>query len=302
MKKKVLIVNPMPPSGYQRVRFGRIVPYSLPVLGGMLQEIGWQIRILDMSFEPLALGDESVVFITGQTAQAKEMEKAARQARMAGKIVVCGGIHASMCPGEVTQWSDVVFRGETEGRLLKIMEAIEKGRPQKIYNFFGQHPSLDRVPIPVHDQVPSYSGVFIRPLQTTRGCPYNCDICSVTAFSGRCLRHRCLSDIEIELKLLEKLKTKILFLVDDDAFEDSRYSTELIKLLGRFRFHVIAQTRSTLATRRTKLLAKAAKADFSWPLLVLRELMIKISNKWARVSVCQKIVKQSGFFINLEWQ
>lgn len=263
MKKKVLIVNPTPPAGFRGLRLISFVPYSLPLLASMLQEAGWQARILDMNFEPLALGDEPVVFITGQTAQAKSMEWVARRAKAVGKTVVCGGIHASVCSEEVSRWSDVVFKGEAEGRLSEIMVAIERGRHRKIYDFFGKHPNLDQMPVPAHDQIPSSYKLLVRTLQTTRGCPYNCDICSVTTFSGHRLRHRPLAGIEHELKLLKKLKTRFLFLSDDDAFEDSQYSKELIKLLKRFQFFVAAQTRSTIATRKTKLLAEAAKAGLS---------------------------------------
>lgn len=262
LKRKALVVNPIPPSGYRQVRFGQMVPYSLPVLAGMLMEAGWEARILDMNFEPLIWEDESVVFITGQTAQAESMKSMAKKAKAAGKMVVMGGIHASMCPEDLEKWSDVIFRGELEGRVGGLMEEIERGRQKKVYDYFGQPPDLKGTPIPAHDKVPRYPGVFIRTLQTTRGCPYNCDICSVTAFNGHRLRHRPLGDIERELKLLKRLKTKILFLVDDDAFEDKAYSKELINLLGRFNFRIIAQCRVTLATQKEKLLAEAAQAGF----------------------------------------
>lgn len=294
MKRKVLIVNPNPPPGFRKLRLFRFVPYSLPLLASMLQEVGWQARILDMGFEPLVLGDEPVIFITGQTAQAKSMREVARQAQRAGKIVVCGGIHASMCPEEVSRWSDIVFRGEAEGRLSKVMKGIESGKYREIYDFLGKPPDLSKTPIPAHDQIPAYYKLRIRTIQTTRGCPYNCDICSVTVFNGHRLRHRPLSDIERELKFLEKLGTRFLFLADDDAFEDPQYSGELIKLLGRFQFFIGAQTRATLATRKTDLLEKAAKAGLSLAFVGLERMSnedLKQMGKGTSVSENQEAIR-----------
>ncbi len=63
-------------------------------------------------------------------------------------------------------------------------------------------------------------------IQTTRGCPFDCEFCSVTAFYGRTYRKRPVADVLAELEQLRK-KNSFLFFVDDNLVADRRYALEL---------------------------------------------------------------------------
>ncbi len=65
-------------------------------------------------------------------------------------------------------------------------------------------------------------------LQTTRGCPFDCEFCSVTAFYGRKYRER---PVELVLAELEKLRrdNSFAFFVDDNLVADRNYALSLFR-------------------------------------------------------------------------
>jgi radical SAM superfamily enzyme YgiQ (UPF0313 family) len=50
-------------------------------------------------------------------------------------------------------------------------------------------------------------------IQTSRGCPFNCDFCSVSLFNGNHYRHRPVDEVIEELKAI---KSKTVFILDDN--------------------------------------------------------------------------------------
>jgi radical SAM superfamily enzyme YgiQ (UPF0313 family) len=71
------------------------------------------------------------------------------------------------------------------------------------------------------------SGNFsIAPIETTRGCPYNCDFCSVSRFFGTRQRHKSIHDIITDI---ESCKEKNLFFLDDNITGDKHYAKELFR-------------------------------------------------------------------------
>ena len=60
-------------------------------------------------------------------------------------------------------------------------------------------------------------------IQTSRGCPLDCDFCSVTAFNGRQYRRRPTDDV---LDELETIAGELLFFVDDNIIGYGRHSRE----------------------------------------------------------------------------
>lgn len=52
-------------------------------------------------------------------------------------------------------------------------------------------------------------------IQTTRGCPFGCEFCSVTAFNGAEYRQRPVNEVLDELQTLKK---KVIYFIDDNFF------------------------------------------------------------------------------------
>jgi radical SAM superfamily enzyme YgiQ (UPF0313 family) len=65
-------------------------------------------------------------------------------------------------------------------------------------------------------------------IQATRGCPFNCEYCAVTAFFGKKFRTRPIADVVDEIK---KFDTRDFFFVDDNIIGESSYAKELFRAL-----------------------------------------------------------------------
>ncbi|HPS63169.1 MAG TPA: radical SAM protein, partial [Bacteroidales bacterium] len=129
--------------------------------------------------------------------------------REKGIPTVIGGIHASMCPEEAGRFVDCVVTGEAETIWPRVIADFENGRLQPLYN--GPLSDLVRSPKPRRELF--HPGYVFASVQTTRGCPMNCDFCSVTAFNGSHYRYRPIDEVIEEMK---EIPQRNLFILDDN--------------------------------------------------------------------------------------
>ncbi len=161
-------------------------------------------------------------------------------------VTVIGGSHASTVPEDVVKHkdTDVAVVGEGEFTFLELCSALYKG--EKYYSLPGiayrkdgeitvndrRMPSekLDEIPFPdlsllpglkLYNPMPHWgkSGHFSTMI-TSRGCPYNCSYCSVTADQGRKYRYRSAQNIFDELV---ELSSK--YGVTEVSFRDGTFTT-----------------------------------------------------------------------------
>ncbi|MDK9718221.1 MAG: B12-binding domain-containing radical SAM protein, partial [Trichlorobacter sp.] len=143
------------------------------------------------------------------------------------KTVVMGGFHASNLPDEALQHVDSVVVGEGELAWPQLLADFQSGRLQRVYRAAGL---IDTTLIPpARREIFKGSGhLFTNTIQTTRGCPFDCEFCSVTAFYGRKYRKRSVEQVLAELQELRKANSFVFF-VDDNIVADRRYSLPLFE-------------------------------------------------------------------------
>ena len=129
--------------------------------------------------------------------------------REKGIPTVIGGIHASMCPEEAGRFVDCVVTGEAESVWPKVIEDYSNGLLQKRYT--GALTDLIKSPKPRRELF--HPGYIFASIQTTRGCPMNCDFCSVTAFNGSHYRYRPIDEVIDEM---EEIPQRNIFILDDN--------------------------------------------------------------------------------------
>ena len=210
--KHLLLINPVNStrSGFSVSRSSRFPPLGLGVVAALTSS-DWSVELLDENIAPFEYRDADVVGITAFTSAAPRAYEIAAAYRAEGTPVVMGGIHASMCPSEAEQYVDAVVIGEAESVWQQVLEDIEKGQLQKRY--LGEWLDPGSLPAPCRD---IYSDQYLfASIQTARGCPLNCDFCSVTAYNGSRYRRRPTAHI---LDELESIPNELLFFVDDNIF------------------------------------------------------------------------------------
>ena len=208
-------------------RLARPEPLALETVAGTVPD--HEVRIFDMRADPNLEGileefQPDMVGTTGFTAEVPHSQEICRTTKRAlpETRVVVGGHHVTMSPSEFESPDvDFVVMGEGELSFPALVRAVEKGEhPSRVpgigyfenghLNFTAPAPplkNLDEVPFPRRDLVEQYrSGYFFRfwddvyTIETTRGCPYHCNFCSVWRFFGGKVRfkspERVISEIE----------------------------------------------------------------------------------------------------------
>ena len=171
-------------------------------------------------------GDYDVIGISIMTQTCISGYRIANEFKKRGKIVVFGGIHATAMPDEAIRFGNAVVIGEAEGLWDIVLDDIKHNRLKPFYKL-EKLPDLQSHVMPRRDLIKCSSGKFsIAPIETTRGCPYNCDFCTVSRFFGTRQRHKPIRDIITDI---ESCQEKNLFFLDDNITGDKRYAKELFR-------------------------------------------------------------------------
>jgi radical SAM superfamily enzyme YgiQ (UPF0313 family) len=142
--------------------------------------------------------------------------------------VVLGGIHATLFPDEALEHADTVVVGEAEKIWPLFLEEMAAGRAQRVYRCEVE-PDLQRTVIPRWDLVKN-SYYLTQLVQTTRGCPFDCDFCMIRSLYGR-PRSKPVSCVLAEIEAAGRLKrvpgqSRIMF-ADDNIVASPAYAKEL---------------------------------------------------------------------------
>jgi len=207
-----------------RAGFARL---SLPIIAALTPE-DVDVRILDARVEEVNY-DEPVdlVGITGLTSEIPHAYEIADGFRKKGTKVVMGGVHVSALPQEALQHADSVVVGEAELVWKQVIDDCRAGSLKPVYkadNFID----MKDVPVPRRSLLNYDMYTSFSTLQSTRGCPFKCDFCSVTTFFGNSYRCRPVEDVINEVKGLPD--KKVVFL-DDNIVGRPKYAKELMKAL-----------------------------------------------------------------------
>lgn len=252
--------------------------YQLPRLGGVLlatimKQNGYEAKALYMSSREVISRQvkADLVGISTITSTARSAYELGDWFCARGTPVVYGGPHATFLPEEALQHGDYVITGEGEAGLPLLAEALN-GRgtrgavPGLVWREDGITRSnppappiedLDSLPFPdftLLDMGPRTkmgiqgAGKSTIPMQTSRGCPFDCTFCSVTGMFGRGYRHRSTASIVAELVRYNP-KQHIIFFYDDNFAANPRKTKELLREMVRRRlgFEWSTQVRSDVA-------------------------------------------------------
>ena len=209
--KKILLINPaFKGSLHSNIKVLASPPLNLAMIARYTPE-QYEVEIVDDAVEDLDFNAPAdLVGITCMTPLAPRAYELATHFRKRGVPVVIGGIHASYMPEEALRYADAVVVGEAETSWPKLLEDFTQGRMQKIYKTSGQ-PDIENLLPPRRDLL--RGKYFVETVQTGRGCPFNCNFCSVTAFNGS--RYR-LRNIDSVIEEIKSIKSKRIFIVDDN--------------------------------------------------------------------------------------
>jgi radical SAM superfamily enzyme YgiQ (UPF0313 family) len=215
--KRILLINPAyTDSVHTNIKVLAIPPLNLAMIARHTPE-DYDVRIVDEAVETLEPDTPAdLVGITCMTPLAPRAYAIAQKFRERGIPVVMGGIHVSYVTDEALRYADAVVVGEGEGVWPQVLEDFERGALQKVYRVCAP-PDIENLPAPRRDLL--RGKYFVETVQTGRGCPINCNFCSVTAFNGP--RYR-LRNIDTVIEEIHAMKSKRIFIVDDNIIGSGR--------------------------------------------------------------------------------
>lgn len=245
------------------VNRGRVIAQlpslALLTLAGATPE-GVELEYLEVddveSFAQKPRLDFDLVALSTYTARAFDAYLVADAYRAHGVPVVFGGLHASVLPEEVAQHADAVVVGEGELTWPEVVRDFQRGGRAGLKRYYrearpGQF-DLAKAPMPRFDLLLPTSrktsravseplaedglqrlGVYNRiTIQTTRGCPWDCDFCAASKLYGP--RYR-IKPVDLVLKELDMVwslwRRPFIEFADDNTFVDKSWAKRLLREL-----------------------------------------------------------------------
>jgi radical SAM superfamily enzyme YgiQ (UPF0313 family) len=191
-----------------------------------------RLRLVSETVEDIPFEEDwDLVGLTGMGSGIVRAWQIADAFRSRGKTVVIGGIAASL--GQL-EWSlehaDAVVVGEAENVWTQVVTDAAAGRLRQVYRA-SVPPAIDALPQPRYDLMnPRKHGLW-RPVQATRGCPFACTFCSVTAFHGARYRKRPVDQVVRDVRAARRHGTRYIAFIDDNIAVDFDYCIELWEAL-----------------------------------------------------------------------
>jgi radical SAM superfamily enzyme YgiQ (UPF0313 family) len=211
-------------------------PLGLLTVAAMLPP-EWAVRLVDTNVRPLSDEDlawADCAFVSAMAVQRPSAERIIARCRARGLTVVAGG---PLFTAQREQFDavDHLVLNEAELTLPEFLRDFAAGRARPVYATSG-YADLRQTPVPRWDLVPlrAYASM---PVQYSRGCPYDCEFCDVTAQFGHRPRTKAAGQIVAELSLLYDLGWRDgVFFVDDNLIGNRRsLSQELLPALIEWR-------------------------------------------------------------------
>ncbi|MEN8263372.1 MAG: radical SAM protein [Nitrospirota bacterium] len=235
------------------------------LLGTIFKERGYNAKVFIEDIEPPVwnlLEDADLICISSISSTATRAFQLAERFRKIGIPVALGGPHSTFLPEESLQYADYVIRGEGEETLVELVDHIKAGKPldsikglsYKVGDDIVNNPERDLIKDLEESPVPDFSLVYkwekakVKPIATSRGCPFACKFCSVIPMFGRKYRFKSIDRIIEEIKAAEPEKGHIFFIDDNFAANKKRTKALLRALIeNNIKMEWSAQVRTDVA-------------------------------------------------------
>jgi len=198
-------------------------PLGLLTLGAMLPR-EWTLRLIDMNVTSVTESDlqwADMAMVSGMSVQRRSARDIIARCRDAGVKVVAGGPLFTSEYEEFDQVDHFVLN-EAELTLPPFLKDLAQGVPRRIYAT-TQFCDITKTPPPLWElaDMGRYASMSI---QFSRGCPFDCEFCNVTALFGHRPRIKHAEQIIAELDALYAMRWRgQIFFVDDNFIGNKGY-------------------------------------------------------------------------------
>ena len=173
-------------------------PLGLITVAAMLPE-GWPKGLVDTNVQPLTDGDldwADMVFLSAMVVQRRYAREIIDRCQAHGVRLVAGG-PLFTCEADRFQDVDHLVLNEAEITLPQFLADLARGQAKHLYTS-DEYPDIQQTPAPLWRllDLKRYATMSV---QFSRGCPFDCDFCNVTALFGHRPRTKSARQIIAEL-------------------------------------------------------------------------------------------------------
>jgi radical SAM superfamily enzyme YgiQ (UPF0313 family) len=221
---KILLVYPENPDTYWSFKHAlKFVskkavnpPLGLITVASLLPA-HWEKKLIDMNVSRLKEHDieqADYIFISAMSVQLQSVNEIIKRCKSAGKKIVAGG---PLFTEEFDKFSDVdhLVLNEAEITLPLFIEDLMNNCAKHVYKTSG-FADIQSSPVPDYSLI-KYKKYNSLTLQYTRGCPFNCEFCDITALYGHKVRTKSAEQVLNELENIYNTGWRNnIFFVDDN--------------------------------------------------------------------------------------
>ena len=224
---KVLLLYPETPDSFWSFKehcqkLGRkalLPPLGLITVAALLPR-EWECLLVDLNTRKLTPEDwdwADLVMVSGMLIHKPGVLALIREAKTREKPVAVGGPYATSQPQEVLEaGADYLILGECENTIPLFLQALQEGKKTGVFREEVK-PDLATSPIPRFDLL-NLADYEVLSIQTSRGCPFNCEFCDVVNLFGRKPRYKEPEQVIAELEAIYRLGFRGTFFISDDNF------------------------------------------------------------------------------------
>ncbi|MFX0116551.1 MAG: B12-binding domain-containing radical SAM protein, partial [Candidatus Hodarchaeota archaeon] len=240
---KLLLISPRSSDKKSPVGF-KVPQVALQIIAALTPQ-NVKVSMVDEHISDIDFSkDCDLVGISIMTATAKRGYNLARIFHEKGSKVVFGGIHASVMPEEAINHGDAVVIGEAESSWPKLLEDFKQNSLKKYYHV--KEPDLSKAPLPRRDSRIDRGVLGIKwpGFYTTKGCPYDCEFCSVSRVYGRKIRTLPIPHV---IEDIGNAHSKVFLSLDDNVAANPKYAKSLFEEMAHLNIEWGGQSTVSIA-------------------------------------------------------
>lgn len=227
---RVLLVHPEFPLSFWTLRQSLKMaarktlfpPLGLITVAALLP-LEWEFRLADLNTRKLTEEDwnwADLVMITAMVVQREGLFSLIKEAKAREKTVVVGGPYSTSAPEQALEAGcDFLLRGEGENTIPLFLSALARGETQGVFQSVTK-PDITASPIPRFDLL-TIRDYAVMGIQTSRGCPFDCEFCDIVQLYGRTVRYKTPKQIVAELEAVYRTGWRAEVFISDDNFVGS---------------------------------------------------------------------------------
>ena len=236
-KLKILLVNPEVPNTFWSLKSALkfvskkalLPPLGLLTVASMLPE-SFEKKLIDMNAAKLRdrhIKWADYVFISAMVIQKNSAKEVVERCRKLNAKIVAGGPLFTSSP-DLIPGADYLVLNEAEIALPEFLEDLANDCLKPVYKT-SLKADMHSSPIPMWDLV-DMKKYGLMGIQYSRGCPFNCDFCDITALLGHKVRTKTTRQIidELEGLYVHNWRGDVFFVDDNFIGKRKQLKNELL--------------------------------------------------------------------------